>query len=515
MIRAPLRPAAGSVALGALICVLALAAPAFAAQYPPGPGGCCPDTLTIVNLRNPAAVPHPVAGDVVLGIRGVITGFAPHFGPYGFYMEMPSGEPYSGIAVFTGNVDHQPELHVGDLVAVYGKVQHFSDTDNGGDDGSLAIGSVDGGTSVLVPGTLSPNEGDVVIRVVSHGNPLPPLHVGTLAELNQTRGNPAGDPWLGMLVQLPGPLTVETPTSDALASTMLATNTFLVGDPSCSSACPLALVDGGYLTTVPPPAPGTFLTGVQGVFDERSGANRIQLRGPDDILVGNPPHASDAFPIFDNDLAGSLRRDSVMVVFDRKVEKTSAENVANYALTSGGTIDGAHRLDAPDDDRVVLAIRNGLADGAPEGITVHGVKSLIDGTPMFTPNTLEFFNGVLETEKVAAPDPAALAGGPCDDRSRFSGPGASAGERASFTGTVTGVFGNLVAIQGAPPLRAGLWVQAPGLSLVTGESYLFAGALQQVSGETQGTGLVYVRDLGAGASLTAALQPIPVLTDDT
>src|SRR5512132_1357959 len=64
------------IALGACLVSLALAGNVLAAQYPPGPHGCCPDTLTIINIQNPLALPHPATGDVVLGVGGVITGFA-------------------------------------------------------------------------------------------------------------------------------------------------------------------------------------------------------------------------------------------------------------------------------------------------------------------------------------------------------------------------------------------------------------------------------------------------------
>src|SRR5262249_32371949 len=154
----------------ALLASLAAVAPAFAGDtYPPGPHGCCPDTLTVVNLRNPAANPHPQPGDVVLGIAGIVTGFTPHQAPFGFYMQMPGGAPYSGIAVFTGNVDHGPELAVGDAVVVYGKVQHFSGTGLNGEteDDGLAIGGMDGTTQVIVPNGTNATQGDVLVRVVS------------------------------------------------------------------------------------------------------------------------------------------------------------------------------------------------------------------------------------------------------------------------------------------------------------------------------------------------------------
>ena len=230
---------------------------------------------------------------------------------------------------------------------------------------------------------------------------------------------------------------------------------------------------------------------------------------------GSPPAAIDAFPIFDNDLAGHDREDSLMVVFDRPVERTSAENVDNYSLASEGAIDGARRLDAPKDDRVVLLIRNQRPDGFPEAITVRGIQSLEGASVMSTPQTLSFFNGVLELDKVDAPDPAALAGEGCEDRSRFLTPDDSPDNRVSFTGTVSGVFGDDYTLQDVPSLRAGLWVHLPETSLVPGHAYLLAGVLREVSGGTQGENIVYVRDLGAGPSFVPAIQSIRVLTDDT
>lgn len=231
---------------------------------------------------------------------------------------------------------------------------------------------------------------------------------------------------------------------------------------------------------------------------------------------GTPPAAIDAFPVFDNGLTGEDRRDSVMVVFDRAVEKTSAEDVGNYWLGSKGAIEGALRLDAPEDDRVVLLIRNQLADGDYETITASGIRSLEDGAPMLAPQTLSFFNGVLELQNVVAPDPYALndKGGGCEERSRFSG-WEGAGDRASFTGTVTGAFGDDYTLQDVPSLRAGLWVHLPGVTLVLGQTYLLAGALREVDGQTQATNIVHVSEIGLGPSFDPALQSIRVLTDNT
>ncbi len=496
--RPDVRMAARSV-LSACLASLALVAGALAATYPPGPGNCCPDTLTIINLQNPAAIPHPGQGDVVLGVGGIVTAFNQHQAPFGFYMQMSNGLPYSGVGAFTGNVDHGPgtvfNLQPGDSVVVYGKVQHFSD--------SKALASIVGGEVLSM---AAPPDNDLFVRLVSSGNPTPPIHVGTFAELNESTANPAAPQWSGMLVRLPGPLLVVESGHP---------RTFLVVSPSCTEAvCDTVIVDVGSLADVPLPAPGTILGFVQGIFDLRSGSYRIQLRGPGDIGYGTPPLVTDAFPIYDNNLSGGARLDSVMVVFNGPVEKTSSETVANYSLASNGEIDGAHRLDAPDDHRVVLQIRNGLSDGDSEGITVSGVTSLANGTPMAAPQSLGFVNGVLPLEKVQAPDPAFLAG-LCEDRSRYSGAGSAPGPRASFAGTVTGAFGDYYTFQGATLVRGGVWVHSPALALTPGRAYMLAGAFQEVAGETQGTGIVYGRDLGGAPAPVPAVQSIPVLSDQT
>jgi len=512
--RKPGRTAPGPWLATIALAALALATSAAAAQYPPGPAACCPDTLTIANVRNPLASPHPVTGDVVLGVGGIITAFDVKPGPYGFYMQMSNGLPYSGVAVITGNNDRGPgtttNLQVGDSVVVYGRIQDYQ--------GGTAIGSTSGGDEVAVPADNSGDTGGLVVRVVSHGNPLPPFHVGTLAALDEHSSNPAAGPWEGMLVRLDAPLQVEpVPTRvDLSLASPFPANAFLVIDPACAgAACDTAFVDGSTLATVTPPPPGTLLAFVQGVFDLRSPGFRVQLRGGGDLEVGTPPALADAFPTYDNDLHGSARLDSIMVVFDRPVDKTTAENPANYSLASLGAIDGAHRLDSPEDNRVVLQVHNGLNDGDPEAITVGGVKSLADGTSMLGPQTRGFLNGVIELESLQAPDPGFLSGTPCQDRSRFAGPGTGPGSRLSFDGTVTGAFGSLYALQDTAGTRSGVWATWPGPALAVGHRYVLAGAIQDVDGENEGVGLVYAQDLGSGPPALPAVQSVHVLRDTT
>jgi hypothetical protein len=515
------RPRLGRKAavLAAGLVSLAIATSAWAAQYPPGPMGCCPDTLTIINVQNPLANPNPQTGDVVLGVGGIITAFAQTFPPFGFYMQMQNGLPYSGVPVYTGLVDHGPgtpdNLQPGDSVVVYGKIKSYQE--------AIAIGSLGGFNDVITDLESSQSNLDVTVRVVSHGTPLPAFHVGTAAELSYAVPNPTARPWDGMLVRVNGPLRVvkvlnETELNTVLLGFESPTHPagFLAVEAGCSDPnCDTLMVDCRTLTNIDPPPVGTLLGFVQGCLDRRQDNQVIQLRGSDDLVVGSPPVALDAFPIYDNDLPGPDRVDSVMVVFDRAVDKTTAENVANYSLAPPGIIDGAHRLDAPDDNRVVLRIRDGLDDGATMALTVMNVASLVDGTVMAGPQTFHFLNGVLELEKVQAPDPAFLAADPCQDRSRYAGAGSNPGLRASFVGTVTGAFGSDYTLQGMPPLRSGLWVHSPAFALIPGHQVVLAGAIAEISGETWGTGIVYARDFGPAPEPAPMIQSVNVLLDDT
>ena len=491
-------PALRAPGLGALgFCLatlaLALATSASATQYPRGPGNCCPDTLSIIHVQNPTASPHPVVPDTVRGVGGIVTGFDPKATGFGFYLQMTNGLPYSGVFVFTAAFNKGPgsPLNLGDSVVVYGKVQEFQ---NGTEIEGLDYNS---GTD------------DVICRFVSSGHPLPPFHIGTITELREPAPDTLAEKWEGCLVRLRGPLRVARTSLTG----GLGTNAFLLVDAGQPSPPDSVFVDGNTLTTYAPPAVGAIADSVQGLFDQRTPGYRIQLRDGNDIAISAPPNVTDAFPIFDNDTPGPSRLDSIMVVFDRAVEKSSAENTNNYALGSMGTVSGAHRLDAPDDNRVVLEIHNGLGDGDAESVTVSGVVGLANGLPMSGAQERDFFNGVLSPAMVQAPDPIYLAGDVCQDRSRFAGAGSAAGNRLSVSGTVTFALGSQYLFQDGTGLRSGLAVFAPIVPLTPGHRYLFVGAVQEYYEETEATSNVYVRDYGSAPVPAATVQTVGVLSD--
>ena len=101
-----MRKAVTTLLSGALLVVCASMAGA-ADRYPPGPGGLCPDSLTIMQFQNPAAAPcHPAALDTVWGLRGVIVGFDARASAFGFYIQHRGQTAWAGVDVFTGATNY-------------------------------------------------------------------------------------------------------------------------------------------------------------------------------------------------------------------------------------------------------------------------------------------------------------------------------------------------------------------------------------------------------------------------
>jgi hypothetical protein len=519
------------LALALLTCTVGVAR---ADKYPPGPSGTCTDSVTLFQVQNPTDPCHPfnvtgTTADTVYGVGGIVTGFDKNASSFAFYFQNnavgANGAPWRGIDVFTEgtNLATNLGLVIGDSVVVSGKLDEFQ---GGGEIRSLnrSQGSPNG----------------PFVRKVSSGHHVPNTHVGTVAELQQKLSNPNAEQWEGCLVRINGPMRVVRisgtdfgPPADNRG--MGQTYAWLVVDDTvCPDGtvgeCDSVYVDGLTCATpfyTPPPV-GKKVDMVQGLYDQRSPstyipsggtAYRIQLRDGNDIVVATPPNLSDAFPIFDNNLSGAPRVDSIMVVFDRSVEKISAEAAGNYTLGSFRAVTGASRLNAPDDNRVVLKISNvtnGLVDGDNESITVSGVKGLANNLPMDTPQSSSFYNGVMTIGQIQAPDPGSngLSGNPCVDRSAFAGAGAAPGQRLTYRGVATVGFGSVYYMQDGTT-RGGASIFGPLTSLITNHQYLVAGDFQEFFEETEGRDNVYLRDEGVVTGPTPVVQTVSVLDDTT
>ena len=257
---------ASALILGLVSLSVVSAAPGGAAQRPIGTRSSC--AITIQDVQDPSAFCHPATGDTVEGIGGIITGFDHIPSDFSFYIQSPGAGPWSGVNVFTGGRDLATTmgLRLGDSVLVTGKTAEAS--------GETRITSPNGSQG-------NPNI-EIVLR--SGGNPLPLFHVGTGSELREPLSNPNAERWEGCLVQVMGSLRVADRTD------LGTSNSFLVVDNVACSAgpCDSLFIDGSTLCSPAyvPPALGTILTAVRGIYGQRTRGYRIQLRDSSDV---NPP----------------------------------------------------------------------------------------------------------------------------------------------------------------------------------------------------------------------------------
>lgn len=473
------------LAAAALVCSVGSAS---AAIYPPGPGGAFPDTLTIVNIQDPLAVPFPAIPDTVHGIRGIVTGFDPKPTGFAFYIQDATGNPYTGLDVFTGGTNYQTffPLAIGDDVVVYGKKQEFA--------GETEIEGFDNSTST----------NDVIVRKISSGNPVPPFFVGTTTQLQELPTNTFAEQYEGMLVRVNGPMVVRR--TSLSGGTIGQNNAFIL--VSASAPSDSLFIDGNTLTTFAPPAIGTTVDMVQGIYNQRARGYRIQIRDGNDIVLATPPNVVDAYPVADN---------QIRVTFDRNVTAATGGDENNYSLASFGSIDDA-TMDGS--QAVILTVTNGLNDGDDETVTISGIAGLANGLVMTSPQSRTFANGVLSCAQVEAADPDSL-GVDCVDKSRFAGSGGQLGQgvpgvRMSVTGVATGVYGSLFYMSDeGQPLRGAVSVFAPSTPLVPGRKYLIAGQVQEFFGETEIVNSVYIQDLGAVAAIEPRLSLVSEADNDT
>jgi hypothetical protein len=485
-----------------LTCVAGVAG---AVVYPPGPGGTCPDTMTIINVEDPTQLCHPASSDTVYGVRGVVTAIDSIPGAYGFYMQLQGGGAWSGIDVFTGATNYQAplagtptggNLFYGDLIAVDGRSLDFN------------------GLTEMTDFDNVQSTNDIIIRRISAHNPFPPFHVGTCLELDWVPGWPNAnqEPWEGCLVKVRGPLVCGRTVGTGVGS-----RSMLVTTPGGADTI---AVDGFSLTNVAALAVGAPIDSVQGVLSTSliSGITsyRILLRNNDDLFAAAPPNVIDAY---------CIQEGVVRVIFDRAVTAASAEDVANYSLqTFTGTVLSASL--EPAGKSVLVEIDGAANHGDAETITVSGVFST-SNIVMTGAQPRTFINGVLSCAEINAPDATGtgLAGTPCRDHSRYTvAATGAAGTRVTYTGVAVANFGTLYHLQDpAGGLRSALPVFSPPAPLVAGHEYVIAGQIQEfdgistsiAAGFTEGVNTQYVNDLGTAAIPAPVVQTIHVLSDTT
>ena len=478
-----------AIALGAAV-MLFVAAAAFAfTKYPPGPNppGTCTDTLSIYQLKDAVLNLHgtcqPVVGvaagavgDTVLGVGGIIIGFDEIPTGFDLYVQTTGGGPLTGVDVFTHGTNMRPVygFNRGDSVVVeYACVANYY-----------------GDVELEAPNNNFSNP-NIVLRKVSSGNPLPPFFEGNTTDFKETPTNTFIAPYMTCLVKLNGPIKV--------ARTVGFTRGMLVVRDAAPSDS--VYIDYAKLTTLVPPALGTYLTSISGIVNSASRGWRIMPRDAKDVVDVVPPGVSDAYAVTDN---------QYRIVFDRDVTPATATHLANYTLASFGTVDAA-TMDGT--FAVLLDVSStGLAHGQLETVKVNGITGTDNGITMTTAVEMPFLAGVLSCGEMSAPNPDSLAASPCRDRSRYAGSlgqyiNGLFGPRSTVTGIIVGVYGNLYYMEDSDPANnRGITVFAPPVALTVGHRYIIAGADEEYYSENEFAAIVYVKDVGT----PGAPAPVPL-----
>src|SRR5262249_26535483 len=153
-------------------------------------------------------------------------------------------------------------------------------------------------------------------------------------------------------------------------------------------------------------------------------------------------------------------------------------------------------------------------DGDAETVTAQNIASATCGGCVMSSESRSFVQGVLTIAEVQTPDASVLP--TFDDRSRWAGLGTLPGTRLTFRGICTGEYPPSYTMEDADGgLRGGILVFAPISPMVKGHKYLFAGAVQEFSHETEAQGNVYTVDEGVGTLPAPRFGNISVLKDTT
>ncbi len=461
-------------------------------------------TLAIKQIQDPSTAPNPVAlpnpsgtavGDTVGPICGIITAFDTFPTTFSFYVQNSQGGSWTGINVFTGgaNTPTTLGLTVGDSVCVTGALG-----ENATVNAPCPGAGVDGETEIIARNGVFGS--DLVITKISSGHPLPPMHVGTVAELRESCTNSAAEQWEGCLVRVNGPLRIcRTSATPGLGTSRaaLVVNNMLCPNGSVGP-CDSLFIDLSTLAN-PVLSPGTvdqIVDYVQGVYNERIRGYRIQCRNLADYAIQAPPALVRAIDIADN---------TYRVIVDRDVTQASAENEANYTL---GSILGPPSLATQVDGTTIdLTVTVPLSPGALESVTVTGLTSASTGFTMTSSQVSSFHFGILSPAQIQGPDLDSLAA-PCRDVAKYQ-----TGGPVTMRGVCAARFGTSYYLQGSSAPRDGIGVFAPPVNLNPGTQYVLIGTPQEFFGETQISSIVYVKDGGAAAVPPPIVSTIAILND--
>jgi hypothetical protein len=435
-------------ALAIAICVLVVWSAAAYAEY---------TTTTIYNIQQGMHA----AGDSVRVENVVVTALDLKPTTYGFMAQEVDGGPWSAILVYTSGI--QPyntwSLEVGDMVTVQGIYAEYL---------PASASSV---SEINVY-----NAGDVTIVTEDYGEPA--CELLSCGDLPYDLADSTwGEQWEGVYVCVDTVQVVAHGDYQEWTVIEYHEHPPVVDHNSDSLRIDDKLVD----PTLNLPAIGDTLVSIKGVMSEEYGNYRLWPRGTEDLEFMGPPPGPNLL------LAFATSQTSIQVMFDRRLNETSAENVNNYYLESDTQIlQAILNLGNYKNVKLITATQ---PDTLLDSLVVCDVQSE-EGTAMFECQKSGFMSGITPMWYVQRP----AVGSTYFDDSQLIG------QEVTVSGIVTSGsddFGGPFFMRDDRGPWNSLYIYWPGASVTRGDSITVAGYIDEYYGLTEMTSLDYYYNFGS------------------
>ena len=369
---------------------------------------------------------------------------------FGFHIQERGGGPYSGILYYTRYV--RPDtiggvgVQVGDLVRVWGTYDEYNNHSE------ITMGS------------------DGHVEIIQKGYGAPPCTLLSCGDLGYSPYDASfAEKWEGVLICVDTVQVVDI--GDYAEWTVVEYH----DHPGIGLGDSLRIDDKLFDPTLSPPDSGDTLAFIRGVYAEEWGNYRLWPRDYDDLIFMGPepgPHLL---------LAYATSETTINAVFDRDLDETSAEDINNYSLATGTTIQQA--ILNVGNPKVVKLITDPQPTDELETLTACDIKSA-GGTRMYGCESYDFMAGITPISSIqTAPD--------TNDASPLEG------LEVTVRGIVTGPsssFGGPFFMQDAPGQWNGIFVYDPTASFDLGDSVVIAGVVGEHYGLTEIFSVDYAKE---------------------
>ena len=403
----------------------------------------------------------------------VVTGIDTAPTTYGFWAQQKSGGPYGGIMIYSGSTG-TGGLRIGHVVTL--DSCRYEEFLSPGPHDSLSASEL----------TFSPLAWTIVDSMIP---PAPKLLA--CSDYPMAHSYPKGEQWEGTLVTLSN---VKVILHDQVYPT---TSFFVQQNPPSTDTVIVYVRANKLLSPGGPSSPpiNQVLTSITGIAHYEYGRYVVCPRNVDDIVYsGAPPQPNLS-------LAYAISNTGINVVFDARVDETTAENANNYYLGTEVPVLTA-TLDLVGEQIVTLTTGT-QTGGAPEDLTVSGVKSK-GGTVMLSPQMISFRGGLTPISMVQEMKAAE------NDSSKL------ATEQVTVAGIVTADQGPYITHFYVEERPGGPWhgVQIYGgtpVSPTEGDSIIVSGYVSEYFFKTEITGIDYLKVCSSGNPLPGPAHVDPGL----